>query len=98
MSLLNVGAGPRTSGFAAGWLSGELHPPTTSAPATVRTRAALFSTIGIIMAVLGLRERPFSDRVSSSSHDRGTAVGRQYGKNKLLTAVTSLTLAVAVRR
>ena len=41
MSLLKVGAGPRTSGFAAGWRSGELHPLTTSAPATVRTRAEL---------------------------------------------------------
>src|SRR6188768_2029467 len=41
MSLLNVGAGPRTSGGFAGWLPGELHPLTASATATIRTRAVL---------------------------------------------------------
>ena len=53
MSLVNVGAGPRTSGFVAGWRSGELHPLTTSAPATVRTRAARIRTLGNIMSALG---------------------------------------------
>jgi hypothetical protein len=94
MSLLNVGAGPRTSEFLAG-CSGALHPLITSAPATVRTRAALIRTLGNIMAVLGFTNRgdEFNTRLAAGSGAERRAIvlsGRHGGDRQCVLTTAGI--------